>query len=65
MDAPLHPCHACEPLKPLGEFKLRAKDDQYGKKGDTTSKCTPYTPRNQLSRQNMERKHGAEEPTFL
>jgi len=44
MDAPLHPCHACKPLKPFGEFKLRAKDDQYGKKGDTTSKYTPYPP---------------------
>jgi len=29
------PCHACRLLKPLGGGRLRAKGDQYGKKGVT------------------------------
>ena len=65
MDAPLHHCHACKSLKPLTEFKLREKDDQYGRKGDPTSKCTLCTLRNQKSRQNLKRKREPEEPTSV
>jgi hypothetical protein len=68
MDAPLHPCHPCKQLKRLGVFKLRVKDDRYGKKGDPTSKCTECTLQNQISRQKRKRKHDEdedEEPTDL
>jgi hypothetical protein len=43
MDARLHPCHTCKQLKPLREFKLRTKDDPYGKKSDPTVKVSPET----------------------
>jgi len=50
-------CCACKQLKPLSEFKLRAKGDRYGRKGDPTSKCAKRTLRNRLSRQRLKCKH--------
>ena len=35
----LYYCGNCERKKPWKQFKLRKKDDQYGRKGELTSRC--------------------------
>jgi hypothetical protein len=65
MDPPLRTCHDCKQLKPLSEFKLREKDDRYGKKGGPTSRCTQCTLRSQLSRQNLKRKRANDDAEEL
>ena len=56
MDMPQHLCHGCNQLKLLSEFKLHKKDDQYGKKGGPTNKCTQCTLYGQQSHQKNKRK---------
>jgi len=68
MDTLQHLCRTCNQLKLLSDFKLRAKDDQYGKRGDPTSKCTRCTLQNQQSRQKRKRTQSnvdIEEPLSL
>ena len=63
--APLLYCHTCKNSKPKDQFKLCEKDDQYGKKGEPTGKCSPCMTRKQQRDQNKKQKHteeGSDDP---
>ena len=62
MDALQHLCHTCNYLKPLSGFNLCANDEQYGKKGDPTSKCMRCTLQNQQSCQKWKWKCNNDDP---
>lgn len=58
-------CHTCKNKKPVDQFKLRAKDDKYGRKGEPTTRCSPCMMKVQQRRQIQKRKRaeeGSEDP---
>ena len=62
--APFLRCIDCEVRKPRDQFKLRERDDKYGKKGDPTRKCSLCTTRNQNRHLNLKRKRNEEDPNL-
>ena len=58
--ATLFCCHNCENKKPWDEFKLREKDDKYGRKGEPTGRCLPCAEKERHRRQNAKRKRDEE-----
>jgi len=54
--APLLYCRGCYTNKPSDQFKLRERDDSYGRKGDPTSQCSPCAANKQDRDQNRKRK---------
>jgi len=57
--APLY-CRDCKTSKPRDQFKLRKRDDKYGRKGEPTSKCSHCTTRNENGCQALKRKRNEE-----
>src|SRR6266404_1768114 len=58
-------CHTCKNNKPVDQFKLRAKDDKYGRKGEPTTRCSPCMMKVQQRCKSKRRKRaeeGSEDP---
>ena len=60
--APLLNCHNCKTSKLRDQFNVPKKDDKHGRKGESTSKWSSYTIRNQQGRQNLKLKRDEERP---